>query len=201
MKAYLLNQMVLMIVTAFILMGCHLTATVNRGMLDDNTYYSTSNPNIQIKIDNAYQHSAKKKGYQHQFVNAENHRIVFIHYFHPLANETSVDYYEHPDHWIYANLDGSLEIDRGKMNILGKTWYYRDCFWRPNSASCALMRDLGRFTSRHATLKVLFIYQLPLYECNEWMGIMDLTDKQKDTYERFANAFAIDIKFAKFPDK
>ena len=75
----------------FFLAGCA-TAITKRGMLVDNTYYSTYSPNIQIKVSPDFLYHAGESGkFQHQFQNNTERKYIYIHHFKAPPNTTQVD--------------------------------------------------------------------------------------------------------------
>ncbi len=178
-----------------------LTACLNkRGALDDRTFFSTHYPNIKIEMSEDFTYQKGDPGsYKHQFFNEEAHRYIFIHYQLHVANEGTVDYYENPERWIYSEWPDTTEIEKGRMEILGKNWYFRDSVCHTSTASCAMIRDLGLFTYRHDVLKMLYVRELPPYTCGQWKSASGLTEAQTQYRKEFLDDFDADVTITNYP--
>jgi hypothetical protein len=152
----------------FLLTGCA-TSITKRGMLDDNTYYSTYNPNIQIKVSPDFSYHAGKSGqFQHQFKNNIERKYIYIHHFKESPNPGPIDYYYNPSSWIFSDVPQSEKIESGTVNILNKKWYYCHYFRQSSTGSCALLKDIAIFTRDHDILKIRYIKELPRHDCDDW---------------------------------
>ena len=172
-------------------------ALTERGMMNHHTYYSTDNPNLRIDVSENFSLDETSKGAnRYEFKNKEDRRFVLIKFIPGLTNETNVDYYNHPLKWIFFNIPNCVEIDQGQIDILGKTWYFRDSVYHPSTASCSLIRDIGFFTDRHDTFKVLYFQELPPYQCRIWKEVYRLNGDQQNTYNRFLHNMALDVKMS-----
>lgn len=194
-------QFIVLSLTTLIFIGCQGAIGVKRGLLNNSTYYSTSNPNIKIVVNDEFQYPSEQERNEHKFVNTEKHKWVYIRYYPPHPNPNIVDYYNNPDSWIFNNYNGSIELDRGKMEMLSDTWYYRDCFWQASSSTCAIIRDLGNFTSNHSTFKIIYIVEQPPHNCSEWHNDKSLSKKQQDVYNQFLEDLANDLKITNYAEK
>lgn len=174
----------------------------HRGVLDNNTYYSTKSPSLQVKIKDEFEYRKGESGqYQHQFLDNENHRLVYIHFTAHMPNETSVDYYENPDGWIYASIPDSVELERFNMHEAGEKWYVRDIVHHVSTVACLMIRDLGVFTDDHDVLKMLYLWQMPPYVCKDWKSKESLSEAQQQYLNEFRSGFSEDIKISKYIEK
>ncbi len=189
----------LMVICVCVWLG--LTGCLNkRGVIDEHIYFSTHYPNIQIEMSKDFSYKKGDPGsYKHQFINEEAHRYIFIHYQLHVANEGRVDYYENPERWIYSKWPDTTEIAKGRMDILGQKWYFRDSVCHTSTASCAMIRDLGRFTGRHDVLKMLYVRDLPPYTCGQWKTASSLTEEQKQHRDEFLKDFDADVEITNYP--
>jgi hypothetical protein len=173
----------------FLLTGCA-TSITKRGMLDDNTYYSTYSPNIQIKVDPSFSYKAGESGkFQHQFKNNFKNKYIYIHHFKESPNPGSVDYYYNPSSWIFWDVPPSEKIESGTVNILNKKWYYCHYFRQSSTGSCAILKDIAIFTSDHDILKIRYVKGLPQHDCDNW-------DRQD--VEAFKADFSKDIEITNY---
>ncbi len=191
---------VIFIVIFFLLTGCAGTVT-KRGMLDDNTYYSTYNPNVQVKVNPDFVHIEGRPGhFQHQFMNVRDRKRIFIHHFKESPNPGPVDYYYNPSTWIFWDIKMSERIETGTKEISGKKWYYCYFIKRPGNGGCMLVRDLAIFTRDHDILKIRYVKMLLDRHCNNWANadLKSLTDIQMDSLKNFKAEFSKDIKISDF---
>lgn len=193
------KQLTIMVILLLLICSC---TPVKRGMLNNHTYYSSSNPNIRIDVNDEFvlRQNAHGSG-RYEFVNPEAHREVLIEYEDIMVNENQVDYYENPLTWIFYAISGSEEITKGEIRILGKKWYFRDIVFHHSSASCFLIRDIGHFTDRHDILKVLYSQELPPYQCSSWKQVESLDKGQQKRLKRFLDNLDQDIRMSNYtPD-
>lgn len=191
------------VLTAFLLLALCSCATIERGMIDKQSYYSTASPNIRIDIAESFTIVEEKStSRRFEFLNKEDRRYVLINFMPGLVNESIVDYYEHPSKWIFFEIPNCEEIEKGEIEILGKEWFYRDFVYHQSTASCSLIRDLGRFTERHDVLKVLYAQELPPYQCKRWKGFHNLGGDQQKALVQFLDNMALDVKMSNYtPEK
>lgn len=176
--------------------GC---AKSHRGVMENNIYYSSQSPNVQIKIKDKFEYRKGATGqYQHQFFDNEGHRLIYIHYQRNDLNENKVDYYEHPDHWIYAQFSNSVELERFEMDMVGEKWYVRDAVRHVSPESCFMYRDLGVFTDMHDLLKLIYFLGIPSYDCKDWKSTHSLSDSQLQLLEEFRDGFTEDIEITNY---
>lgn len=175
-----------------ILSGC---VTTKRGMRDNNTFYSTMNPRLEINFGENFEYRKGVLGqYQHQFIDQENHRTAFIHVFLHEANQTQIDYYDNPEKWIFQAPSGSSEIKRFATKMYGEKWYIQDFVYHPSTANCLLIRDLSTFTDAHDVFILRYTWEIPPYKCEDWKNTASLGEEQKQFLEKFQAGFAEDIK-------
>lgn len=176
--------------------GC---ADNRRGVMENNLYYSTQSPNVQIKVRDKFKYRRGATGeFRHQFFDNEGHRIVYIHYVPSEPNETQVDYYYHPDQWIYEQFPNSVEIERFEMDMAGEKWYVRDAVRHVSTASCYMFRDLGVFTDMHDVLKLIYFWEMPPFICKDWKFTDSLSDSQQQYLKEFRDGFAEDIEVTNY---
>ncbi len=169
-----------------------------RGMLDNNTYYSTSSPNIQIVVDPSFQYSAgAAKQVRHKFFNQAGNRAIFIDFNKHATNESQIDYYEHPSHWIFSDIANSKTIETGTLLLLNKEWYYNNNV-NFSEKGCALLRDLRRFTNDHDVFFIRYVEALPPQDCEKWQAVKRLTDEQKDFVNNFVDDFSKLTEISKY---
>lgn len=159
-------------------------------MLKENIYYSTDNPNIQIKVDSSFRYVEGRSGeLKRQFRNADGSKGIFIHHIKHTPNESQVNYYNHPSQWIFKNISTHRQIDTGTSNISNKQWYYcNSAEIVPNG--CLLLRDISRFTDDHDIFFVRYIEGLPTtHGCKSWESINKLSSEQKKIVERLEKNF------------
>jgi len=181
------------------LSGCLVT---KRGVKEDNIYFSNQHPNVQIKIgENFEYHQGQQGEFQHQFVDLKNHRTAFIHVLLHPANQTQVDYYDNPEHWIYAIPPGSVELDRFVTEIVGEKWFGQDFVYHYDAFDCVLMRDLAVFTDSHDILKLRYSWKIPSGKCDQWKTITTLPDTQQAFLTEFREGFAEDISISQCSDE
>lgn len=198
MKEYSFKQLLVVVLSTFMFFGCHMATTDKQGMLNENTYFSSKKPNIQIVVDDQYQYSEEAESYDHKFINVEKHRVFYILNSPPYHNQRRMEYYYSPDSWMFNNYPTSIRLHQGELKIIGKTWYYRDCVLKPTTANCVMIRDLGMFTPADGLLKVLYILELPPYTCSQWNKSDSFTDEQEEAYKYFLEGFASDIKITNY---
>jgi len=181
--------------TGFLLLVLCSCSSIDRGMIDNRSYYSSASPNIRIDIAEAFTiNKEKSTSRRFEFLNKEERRFVLINFTAGLLNENMVDYYDHPSKWIFFQIPNCEEIEKGEIEILGKEWYFRDFVYHQSTASCSLMRDIGIFTEGHDVLKVLYAQELPPYQCKRWKGFYKLNGDQQKALDRFLGNMALDVK-------
>jgi len=168
-------------------------ATTKRGMLKENVYYSTDSPNVQITVDPRFKYAEGDTGeLKHQFFDENNGRGFLIHHIKHPPNESQVDYYEHPVHWIFGDIPENNRIDTGEITLLNSKWYY--C----NSAAldggkCILARDIRRFTGNNDMFFIKYFELLPSSDCEHWENITEISDRQRKRIDLLVGNFS---KFA-----
>ncbi len=155
-------------VICLFLTGCAASVT-KRGMLVDNTYYSTSSPNIQIKVSPDFSYHAGKTGqFQHQFQNNTEGKYIYIHHFRKEPNTTQVDYYLNPSNWIFWDVQPSQKIELGTVTILNKKWHFCHYFKQLYTGTCGLCKDVAIFTRDHDVFKIRYVKLLFRSDCDAW---------------------------------
>ena len=184
------------IFSMFLICGC---TTVERGILNSQTYYSSQFPNIRIDVGDGFvlRQDADDSD-RYEFVNPRLHRGVLIVFEDPVVNENQVDYYHNPINWIFFKIPDSQEISKGEMNILGKKWYFRDLVHHKSSASCFLIRDTGYFTAKNDILKILYSQELPPHQCHSWKQLGSLDENQKERLDLFLSDMDQDIRISNY---
>lgn len=188
-----IRALLVLSILALLFSGC---APIERGMLTKNTYYSTASPNIQLTIDSSFKYSQRGSGQlKHQFTETSGRGIYYIHHIGHNPNETQVDYYNHPTHWIFWDTPIDEQIETGELSILDKKWYYCNSL-KKSGDDCALIRDVRRFTRDHDIFLIRYVEEIPSYDCKNWQNINHLTDKQKERVNIFERNFSkfIEIK-------
>lgn len=184
-----------------LLLGISGCSHTKRGMLDNNTYFSNQNPNVQITLGENYEYHKGERGqYQHQFSDQENHRMVFVHVFLHNANQTQVDYYDNPEGWIYSTPPDSVELNRFVAEMIGEKWYVQDVVYHPSTAACVLIRDLAVFTDAHDVFKLRYSWEIPPYKCDNWKTANSLSSSEGEYFNKFVAAFSDDVTIREFQD-
>ncbi|MDC3237487.1 hypothetical protein OAT93_02000 [bacterium] len=198
MKEYSLKQLLVVAFSTLMFFGCHMATTDKQGMLNENTYFSSKKPNIQIVVDDLYQYSEEADSYDHKFINVEKHRVSYILHSPSNHDQRKIEYYYSPDSWLFNDYPTSIRLHKGELEIIGKTWYYQDCVLKPTTANCVMIRDIGMFTPTDGLFKILYIFELPPYTCNQWNKSESFTDEQEEAYKNFLEGFASDIKITNY---
>lgn len=109
-----------------------------------------------------------------------------------------MDYYNHPDHWIYAQFPNSVEIERFEIDMVGEKWYVRDAIRHVSPQSCFIYRDLGVFTVMHDVLKLIYFWEIPPYLCGDWKYSDSLSNSQLKYLKEFRDGFVKDIEITDY---
>lgn len=190
---------VLLLSFFLLLPGCSLT---RRGVMEGNVYFSTKSPNVKISISEGFNYQKSSSGPpQHQFVEEEKHRFVYIHHIKHAANENIIDYFNNPEHWIYISSSDDVYIKRFTMDMVREKWYVQDFVNHPSSASCLFVRQLSTFTSWHDLLHVLYVWEIPPYTCSDWKSADSLRDSQQEYIEAFRRGFTEDVQIEEYTEK
>ena len=139
-----------------------------RGMLTDKIYYSNSSPNLQIEVNPSFKYEkGGRNEFDHKFTDLKNGRWFFLDYYIGSANDTQVDYYNHPSQWIYEGIPEDSIINKGDTELLGKKWYFANTLSR-KSNGIAFSKYLRRFTDRHNVFTIKYVKWYPKKECGMW---------------------------------
>jgi hypothetical protein len=199
-----------MIICLLIIFSCAGMET-KRGV-QDNIFYSSSNPKINIKMnpDFAYTGSGtnQKRGHdsfkgqvskstgikieRYKFFNKDLKRNIEI----KISTLTTANWYWRPGHfdWVKNKLDsGAVTINRKK---------YQYCVFtdRSSSGTCWLVKGLARIVSSKSDSKMNIYYSEKLgssYICSKWENKNLLTDDQKVLLDEFIESSEKDIQILK----
>ena len=168
---------VFLLFMGILLSGC--TAS-KRGMVGKHYYYSERFPALQIEVDPTFKYTKGKSGQaDHIFEGPYNRRYLFIHYQRFHYSDHHFDYWEHPHHWIYANIPDSSIIKKGEVAILDKTWFFADTFEKREDG-CLLGRNLRRFTDDHNYFSIGYVLWHPPEDCLKYQeSIIPTIQKEK----------------------
>ncbi|SDP81918.1 hypothetical protein [Desulforhopalus singaporensis] len=190
---YILKRLIL-ILSILVFSSC---AMPKRGLINENTYYSSDSPSIKVEMVGYHKYIAdKKNSSRYIFANNEN-RFVYIDHFNHIPYENKVDYYYEPSTWIFSHIPSDSKISTGTTEILGKTWYYCDSANLKDNG-CALIHNIARFTYRHDIYYLQYVQVLPVYDCWEWRNTTQLSKKQKQTLSILHTNFENEIKFTSY---
>ncbi len=179
-----------------VISGCSIP---RRGLLEDNVFFSTQSPNVQITVNRDFLYTKGKLGeWEHQFFDNENHKVIYIHHVLHNPNENNIDYFNDPEHWIYRSSDNTVDLERSAMNIYENKWYVQDFIEHSSTASCHMARKLSTFTSMHDLLHVLYAMEIPPYTCSSWLSTKSLSTSQNEFIEKFKKGFKEDIQIEKY---
>ena len=181
---------------AVMLLACS-CANTNVKMVDDQTFLSTDDPNLQIAVASDYElEKESDRRYRFEFFNEEEGRYVLIRYHQRPIHTRNIDHFNNPSTWIFYDLPDCEDIDKGDIMLFDQKWYYRDYVHHESSASCALVRDMGHFTRNYAVLKVIYWQGLPPHKCNSWKGLNQLSADQQEKLDQFLKAHQEDIQMS-----
>ncbi len=161
-----------------------------RGVTENNVYFSSQNPNVQIKINGNYKYRKGTVGkFKHQFLNPGDRRGVYIHFWANDLEKSLIEHYHNPDHWIYQSIKGGVEIERLRMELAGIKWYVRDVVAHNATDDCHMIRNIAVFTERYDVFKLLYFEIIPPYSCKDWKTADSLNVSQQKFLDHFRNSF------------
>ena len=183
----------IMVAFGLFLIGCAITP-VKRGMFNDHVYYSTHDPNIQIKIDPKfdYQYIDKSSQMNHQFYYKD--KFVFIDcMINRSSNNNSACYLPIEKIYDFNNLINSGDITLGE-----KKWHYWDyvCTDKSTKLLC-IIRNLSRYASNHNIFTIRYGKEI-CSEWDQWLNNKILTNDQTNFYHQFVNGFSEDIEISSY---
>ena len=185
-----------LLMTLMLAYGC---ANARVKMVDDQTFLSVKDPNLQIEVapDYVLKKDAARR-YRFEFFNEEERRYVLIHYLQRPVHTSNIDYFNNPATWIFYDLPDCEDIEKGDFQLFDHKWYFRDYVYHQSTSSCALIREMGHFARNYAVLKVLYWQDLPPYKCSTWKGMSRLNAEQQERRNRFLTTHQEDIKMSSY---
>ena len=161
----------------FLLYGCS-SLLEKRGMLSDDIYYSTHNPNIRISVASGFSYQkGEPSEFQHQFVNEKARKFFAINYYRQTEPLDRIDYFDSIEYFFSEHLRGIIRM--GKSDLLNENWVYCDRIIFANN-SCALNRHMAVMTgSQNNFFQLSYYKELKDIDCDEWENLNELSNNQK----------------------
>jgi len=158
-----------------IFFGCT-TVKVNRGVTDDNVYYSANLPKVRIGIDKRFVYSPKhpvtKENKCEFFLDEKTNESVFIKIYHD-------------DYAPEKSFSGKNMVSVEKKNILGKIYYVGTEIFKDNDGYYIKRVHLN-YPNNRTMLVVMHTRPLRLYNNQyDWSDILTLTEEQKQIIAGF----------------
>lgn len=151
----------LVILACLCLAGC-LSSTISRGV-DENrkAYFSSSNPDILIQLPSYFTYKKSDdpaNTMDHMFYHDDT--AVFIELVHHDPNENQIDYFNHPEFWMFDHVSLDGKINQGPIRILDEEWYFCNSV-RRSEDTCFFVRELGYFADNHNIFLIRFVRVIP----------------------------------------
>lgn len=180
---------------------CSSCSLPKRGVVDDNRYISNQSPKIEISVGTDFSYIKGEAGeYRHQFHNRADHKFVFLHHIAPPSNQSTIDYFYHPEKWIYNTSEDHVILNRHSQKMVGETWYVQDYVSHPSTAQCYLARQFSTFTLMYDVFHIFYGWEIPPYKCADWSDASNLSEEQENYLEEFRQSFSSDVSIKAFTE-
>ena len=189
-----MKNLIVLMLFCILAVGC--VSSNTRGVIDNQIFYSSNQPNIKITVSDDYNFQ-EVKNHCYVFDNYSG-EAVYISFFENSTIENTVDYYYHPSKWMFDYVKLSEKIDTGTLNILGKQWYYCNSIIKQSNGKCCFARNLGHFTSDHNVLTVRYFKRLSKHDCFKWENHDILTKEQIEIMTDVIKTFEEDVAFSNY---
>jgi len=193
-----MKKLIFILIVFFAVSGCA-GLGVKRGV-QDNIFYSSSQPKIGIKIHPDFEYKDAKTRRSNSFdgggtlrsTDVISERFFFKNNISRRGVTVKISRFA-ADRWIFKSKFFPTDnvFDHGTVPISGDTYKY-SIYQAKKPSGNFLVKALGRIVGGKGNVKVCIYYYEKLD--NDWGDLDDLTDHQKDILDRFISSSEKDFQ-------
>lgn len=181
-----INFAVLLMIALAVASGC---TTTKRGLISENVYSSARFPDIKIEVDSNFVYNEEEKhNFDYSFTGPGRKQFLGIAHITPMVLDNKLDYWNHPQHWIFSNIPQSSIHTTDEIQLLGKTWYSAIAYKR-GKRGCFFQKHLRRFTNEESIFILYYAQWKREIICTTWEDSSTSDDRKGEIVDEFETSF------------